>query len=75
MRAVHVVEELGRQFCDFGVVGRVTAVEVVEKQADEVAERAVEAVFDFVLSAEWQGGYRPMARWTRHQRVPNWLWI
>lgn len=53
MRVVEIVEEFGRNFRDFIVIRGRGIVEVIQKEAYEVAQGAVKAVLDFILSSEW----------------------
>lgn len=52
VRVEEVIEEFGWDFGDFVVIRCGGIVEVVQKEADEVAQGAVKAVLDFVLSSE-----------------------
>jgi transposase len=48
---------------------------VVDQEADEVAESAVEAIFDHVLSSGCGWRYLPMYFWMTHHLVPTWSWM
>lgn len=57
---VDIVEDLGGKGADAAIVGLSTWTEVGKQEADIVAQRAVEAILDHILSPEWEKGYLSM---------------
>jgi hypothetical protein len=72
---IDVVEHFGGESADAPIEGLASAAEVVDQEADEVAESAVEAIFDHVLSSGCGWRYLPMYFWMTHHLVPTCSWM
>lgn len=72
---IDIVEHFGGELADASIEGLAPAAEVVDQEADEVAEGAVEAIFNHVLGSGSVARYLPMYFWMTHHLVPTWSWI